>query len=553
MIAAIYARKSSDQSAIAEEARSVSRQVEHAREYAARKGWTVDDAAIYVDDGVSGAEFANRPGYVRLLNTLKPRAPFNVLIVSELSRLGREQLETGYAVKQLSQAGVRIVSYLEDREILLDTPTDKFLLAAINFAAEIERDKARQRVTDAMARRARQGHVCGGDCFGYHNVELKNADGRRSHVDREINEAQAEVVRRIFRMCAAGYGLRTITKQLNAEGLPSPRPRQGRPRSWTPSTVRTVLYRDLYRGSNVWNKRRKSDAWGQRACRPRPESEWIRADVPHLRIVTDAEWHAAHKRMDGARRLYLAATGGSLWGRPPSELQSQYLLSGLMRCACCGASMTVRSGSHGLSQRLFYICASYDRRGRTVCDNGLRLPMAAADDAILTGLSDYVMAPVIVEGAVVDAVAELQPAREMRQGQRAALQAQIRKLEQEQARFVAAIAVAGKIDALARALRDNHQQRAQFQAKLMLVDNTDRVSATEANMIENEVRARLEESRELFRRQKALARQIVSQLLEGRIVWMPRKKERLYEFAGRTKFALTLKGTVFTHASLRQE
>jgi hypothetical protein len=188
-----------------------------------------------------------------------------------------------------------------------------------------------------------------------------------------------------------------------------------------------------------------------------------------------------------------------------------------------------------------------------MCDNGLRLPMAAADDAILTRLLDYVLTSVIVEGAVVDAVAELQPARETRQAQRAALQAQIRELEQEQARFVAAIAVAGKIDALARALRDSNQQRAQLQEKLMLVDNTDRVSATNAKKLENQVRARLEEWRELFRRQTALTRQIVSQLLDGRIVWMPRKKERLYEFAGRTKFGLTLNGTVFTHPSLRQE
>ena len=62
MIAAIYARKSTDQSAVANEAKSVRRQIDHARAYAARKGWTVDQAHIYSDDGVSGAEFQNRPG-----------------------------------------------------------------------------------------------------------------------------------------------------------------------------------------------------------------------------------------------------------------------------------------------------------------------------------------------------------------------------------------------------------------------------------------------------------------------------------------------------------
>ena len=58
--------------------------------------------------------------------------------------------ELGYGVKQFSQAGVRIFSYLEDREILLDTPTDKFLMSAVSFAAEIEREKARQRMREEI-------------------------------------------------------------------------------------------------------------------------------------------------------------------------------------------------------------------------------------------------------------------------------------------------------------------------------------------------------------------------------------------------------------------
>ena len=88
MTAAIYARKSTDQSRVSDEQRSVARQVEHARAYAARKGWHVLDEHVHVDDGISGAEFANRPGFLRLMNTLKPRAPFQVLVMSEESRLG---------------------------------------------------------------------------------------------------------------------------------------------------------------------------------------------------------------------------------------------------------------------------------------------------------------------------------------------------------------------------------------------------------------------------------------------------------------------------------
>ncbi len=245
------------------------------------------------------------------MNALTPKAAFDVLIVSELSRLGREQLETGYALKQLSQAGVKVWSFLEDREILLNTPTDKFLMSAMSFAAEVEREKARQRVSDAMLRKARLGYVCGGRTFGYKNERV---DG---HVERRINKDEAAVVRRIFALCVDGNGLKTITKILNAEGVISPRPKRGRPRAWAPSSVRTVLYQDLYRGVAVYNRRRMSDMWGRRKRRWRPAREWITVDVPQLRIVSDEQWAAAHTRLEAARQAYLKDTGGRRFGHPP--------------------------------------------------------------------------------------------------------------------------------------------------------------------------------------------------------------------------------------------
>src|SRR5262249_49923388 len=159
-------------------------------------GWTVDEAHIYVDDGISGAEFAARPGFVRLMAGLKPHAPFGVLVMSEVSRLGREQIETAYALKQLSVAGVRCFSYLENREIALDSALDKFLLGAVTFAADLEREKARQRTSDALLRKAKAGHVTGGRVFGFDNV--CSSCGRAippkaarcclgAHVERRVN------------------------------------------------------------------------------------------------------------------------------------------------------------------------------------------------------------------------------------------------------------------------------------------------------------------------------------------------------------------------------
>jgi DNA invertase Pin-like site-specific DNA recombinase len=251
MIAAIYARKSHDQKGVSDDSKSVTRQLDHARQYAARKGWTVADEHLYVDDGISGAEFSKRPGFLRLMAALKPRAPFQVLIMSEESRLGRESIETAFAVKQLITANVRVFFYLEDRERTLDSPLDKIMLSLTTFADELERERARVRVTDAMVRHAKAGHVTGGSLYGYRNVDVCGPDGARSHVERRIVPDEAAVIRQIFKLSAQGYGVKGIAKRLNDAGAPSPRAQRGRSQSWAPASVRAVLHRDTYRSHRV--------------------------------------------------------------------------------------------------------------------------------------------------------------------------------------------------------------------------------------------------------------------------------------------------------------
>ena len=137
---------------------------------------------------------------MRLLNALKPRPSFDVLIMSEESRLGREIHQTGHLFGEIFRAGVRVFFYLDDRERKLDTAVDKMMLSLTTFSAELEREKARQRTRDAMLRKAKAGHVTGGRVFGYDNVRV---DG---HVERRINDVEAAVIRRILSWLHWGTG-----------------------------------------------------------------------------------------------------------------------------------------------------------------------------------------------------------------------------------------------------------------------------------------------------------------------------------------------------------
>lgn len=187
MNCAIYARKSNEQSGVDEEDKSVARQVAHAKEYAHKKGWTVSPEHIYDDDGISGVNFVSRPGLIRLMNGLKPKPSFEVLIMSEESRLGRESIETAYALKQITDAGVRVFFYLEDRERKLDNAMDKVMFSLASFGAELEREKCRQRTHDAMRRKAERKEVIGCPVYGYDAVPAVSlGNGAQPHMIRQI-------------------------------------------------------------------------------------------------------------------------------------------------------------------------------------------------------------------------------------------------------------------------------------------------------------------------------------------------------------------------------
>lgn len=294
MIAAIYARKSTEQYGVADEQKSVARQIEHAHAYAARKGWTVGEAYVYADDGISGAEFVKRPGFFRLMNALKPSPPFQVLVMSEESRLGRESIETAYAFKQIMDAGVRVFFYLEDRERTLDSAMDKMMLSLANFASEMERERAKQRTYDALLRKAKAGQVTGGKVYGYNNRDVLSSDGHRLYVMRVINEQEAAVVRQIFEFYAGGLGITRIARQLNDQHLSAPRQS---PRGWAPTAIREILHRTLYRGEVVWNQSQKIIQGGTKKRQRRPETEWLHVEAPDLQIIPTPLWQTVQARL----------------------------------------------------------------------------------------------------------------------------------------------------------------------------------------------------------------------------------------------------------------
>jgi hypothetical protein len=183
-------------------------------------------------------------------------------------------------------------------------------------------------------------------------------------------------------MYAAGASYTDVAKALNAEGILSPQPpRKGKIRAWCPSAIREMLLNEKYRGVVVWNRTKtvRNRETGKTEQRPRPESEWVRVEVPELRIVSDQLWESAREQN---RRVREKHGPKRLGGMNRTVASRQYLFSSLLECGLCNANMVIVGGQPPNAQ---YGCPNHRYRG--VCENSVRIPQRKLEQQLLAALS----------------------------------------------------------------------------------------------------------------------------------------------------------------------
>src|SRR5262245_39148614 len=136
MVAAIYARKSSEQVGADADAKSITRQIENARAFALAKGWRVSEAHVYADDAISGAETHKLVNRQRLLAAIAAGPPFQVLVVRDASRFSRRDGDEAFGeLKRIAQAGVELWFYQDGTRFTFGTFSDNvvgFVKAEMN-------------------------------------------------------------------------------------------------------------------------------------------------------------------------------------------------------------------------------------------------------------------------------------------------------------------------------------------------------------------------------------------------------------------------------------
>jgi len=404
---AIYARYSSENQRDA----SIADQLRICRLHAEKEGWEIVEE--YTDHAVSGASLL-RPGIQALMSD-GSRGRFNVVLAEAMDRLSRDQEDIAGLFKRMAYADIKIITLSEGEVTHLHIGLKGTMNAL--FLKDLA-DKTRR----GLRGRVEQGKSGGGNAYGYDVVKSLDDRGELVRGDRKINEVEAEVVRRIFREFAAGKSGRAIAVDLNKAGIPGPRGD-----TWRDTTINGnpkrgtgILNNEMYIGRLVWNRQRfiKDPDTGKRQARPNPESEWIIQSVPELQIINDALWARTRER----RSEITIDKGDTTDGVRPLRKRPKYMLSGLLRCGCCG-------GAYNLVSATALGCTA--ARSKGTCDNRRNIRRDHLEERVLHALRHHLMDPSLFAEFCEEFTTEMNRLRKDASKAISALKTEIKKIDRD--------------------------------------------------------------------------------------------------------------------------
>jgi site-specific DNA recombinase len=360
---AVYARYSSE----LQNPRSCDVQITELRQALERRGGSFDERLVFSDSEVSGGIW-ERDGLQALLLAVES-GRVRRIFVEDLSRLSRDKEDSARIEKLLAYRDVAIVTL---DGMVYDGSTGSALAFTFQSAGAAQYLKDLGAKTRRGLRGShRDGKSTGGRCFGFEVEGLK----------LKVNEAEARVVRRIFALYVEGLGYAAIAERLNAEAMPEPRTRRRAGSGWMHSSIREMLRNPKYVGQFAFGLRKwqRHPTTRKRVARVNDEADVLRDERPELAIVDRATWDAVQIRMAEHAQDYKA--------RAIPHQKTGYLLTGLLKCACCGALMQISGGS----PYRYYRCVSNRKRG--VCTNRLSVRETLTRQRILEAISSAVASP----------------------------------------------------------------------------------------------------------------------------------------------------------------
>jgi DNA invertase Pin-like site-specific DNA recombinase len=291
---------------------------------------------IYTDNGETGVNFF-RPAWNDLIRDCQD-GKINCIVVKDLSRVGRNYIETGdYLERILPMLGIRLIAVNDGYDNINLTSGDRLVSGLKNLVNDIYAKDISRKVSAALHIKQKQGAFIGAFApYGF----MKDRDDKNKIV---ADPETSPVVRQIFEWKAEGLGMNMICRRLETQGIPSP----GRYRFmkgimtspkfenklWNPNTVKLIIESPVYIGHMAQGKFFQSVCDGKAVRRTRRD-EWVVVENTHDAIISQELYDKANSVIVERKARY-----DENCGRYACFDRTEYILQGLVFCADCGKKM----------------------------------------------------------------------------------------------------------------------------------------------------------------------------------------------------------------------
>ena len=316
---------------------------------------------VYEDDGVTGMTY-DRVAFLRMMRDIDA-GRINAIIVKDLSRIGREQIETLNLIKrEFILKNIRFIAITDDYDSF-DRASDSLstsvkLLLNDYYCADISK-----KVRSAQKAKRERGDFIGSHApYGY----IKDPENKNRLI---IDKTAAMVVKKIFSLYISGYGKQAIARILNAEGIPNPTVykqnilgqnyknsnRLFKTSGWTYTTIHKMLQSRVYIGDTVQH-RSEIRAYNIHKKTALPQAKWCIVENTHKPIIDKADFENVQR---------LLKTKAST----PDMTRNISKYTGLFFCKDCGRAMNKylsRKKKDG-TRYIAFKCATYSHYGKSAC------------------------------------------------------------------------------------------------------------------------------------------------------------------------------------------
>lgn len=305
------------------------------------------------DDGFTGTNY-HRPGFCAVMDAVRS-GEVNCVIVKDLSRMGREYIETGkYLETVFPSMGVRFIAVNDDVDSQHYKQSDDFLIPIKNLINESYCRLLSDKLRKQFAVQRKRGEFIG--AFAFYGYRKCPEDKHQLVIDVYA----AEIVREIFAFKLQGYSQQAIADALNKIGILSPAEYKkmnglnyksgfssGQKARWNAVTIKNILKNRIYIGELEQGKR-STPNFKIKKMKVKDPKDWVVVQNNHEKIIDDLTFETVQK-------ILLRDTRTS-----PNETVVQPL-SGMIFCPDCGRLMSQRSVSRGNKKHYYYICSTHKR------------------------------------------------------------------------------------------------------------------------------------------------------------------------------------------------